>query len=64
MKNQWFCKIDPPHARRCANLAAMCALAHARARYGSLTTGVRRVNRTKPIDFSYDFTLTEIEEPK
>ena len=51
MKNQWFCTIDPPHARRLATIAAMCALAHALARYGSLTTGVRRINGAKPLIF-------------
>ena len=51
MKNQWFCKIDPPHARRCATIAAMCALANARAHYGGTTSGVWRVNLTKPLIF-------------
>ena len=51
MKNQWFCMINPPHACRKATIADMCALAHALARYGSLATGVQRVNRTKLLIF-------------
>ena len=63
MKNQWFCKIDPPHAQRCATIAAMYALAYARARYGSLTSGVRRVNLTKPLIFHMALPQLKFKSP-